>query len=74
MTETRVIRYRCKPECADENARLIEAVFAELTEGDVPGIRHEAFRLEDGATFVHVAMFDSERNPLSDCSLNSGAQ
>ena len=39
MTETRVIRYRTKPECADENARLISAVFAELAAHDVADIR-----------------------------------
>ncbi len=64
MIETRVIRYRTTSECADENARLIEAVFAELAEGEVPGIRYEVLRLDDGVTFVHVATLDGERNPL----------
>ena len=48
MTETRVIRYRTKLECADENARLIELVFAELAEREVPDLRYEAFRLDEG--------------------------
>ncbi len=65
MTETRVIRYRTKLECADENARLIELVFAELAEREVPDLRYEAFRLDDGVTFVHVATLDGERNPLA---------
>lgn len=64
MTETRVIRYRTKLECADENSRLIKAVFAELAEQEVPDLRYEAFRLDDGVTFVHIATLDSERNPL----------
>jgi hypothetical protein len=64
MTETRVIRYRTKPECAEDNARLIEAVFAELAEREVTGLRYTALRLDDGVTFVHVATLDAAANPL----------
>ena len=32
MSITKVVRYRTKPEHADENARLIEAVFTELAD------------------------------------------
>jgi len=64
MIETRVIRYRTKTESADENVRLIEAVFAELAEKESLGIRYEVFRLDDGVTFVHVATLDGENNPL----------
>jgi hypothetical protein len=64
VTETRVIRYRTRPECADDNARLIEAVFAELAEGDVRGIRYTALRLDDGVTFLHLAVLDGDENPL----------
>jgi len=64
MIETRIIRYRTTPECADENARLIEAVFAELGEREVPDIRYEAYRLDDGVSFVHVFTLDSDNNPL----------
>jgi hypothetical protein len=64
VTATRVIRYRTRPECADDNARLIGAVFDELAEGDVARIRYTALRLEDGVTFVHVAMVDGDANPL----------
>jgi hypothetical protein len=64
VTETRVIRYRTKPECADENARLIEAVFAELAESEATGIRYTAYQLDDGVTFLHVAVLDGRSNPL----------
>jgi hypothetical protein len=64
VTETRVIRYRTKPECADDNARLIEAVFDDLIQREVTGIRYTAFRLDDGVTFLHVAVLDGEANPL----------
>jgi hypothetical protein len=64
MTETRVIRYRTKPECADENARLIAAVFEELAGHGTAGIRYTALRLDDGVTFVHIAALDGDDNPL----------
>ncbi|MEI6216926.1 MAG: hypothetical protein WCP64_06650 [Actinomycetes bacterium] len=62
--ETRVIRYRTKSECADENAQLIAAFFTELAERKVAGIRYEALRLDDGVTFLHISTLDSENNPL----------
>ncbi|MEV4139661.1 hypothetical protein AB0J72_46805 [Dactylosporangium sp. NPDC049742] len=49
-----VIRYRTTPEAADENQRLIEAVFAELATVAPPGLRYTALRFADGVTFVHV--------------------
>ncbi|HEX2823906.1 MAG TPA: hypothetical protein VHO07_27650 [Streptosporangiaceae bacterium] len=67
MTVVKVIRYTAKPECADENERLIRAVFAELAEHDPQGLRYAAFRLDDQVSFVHVAVLDGEANPLADC-------
>jgi hypothetical protein len=64
MAETRVIRYRTKPECADDNVRLIEDVFAELAALGTTGIRYTALRLDDGVTFVHVAVIEDGDNPL----------
>jgi len=64
MGETRVIRYRTRPECADDNARLIEDVFAELEARGTTGIRYTALRLDDGVSFVHVAVLEGEDNPL----------
>ena len=64
MTVTKVIRYRTKPESADENERLIREVFAELAE-QARGLRYATFRLDDGVSFVHVAVLDGEENPLS---------
>ena len=37
MPTTRVIRYRTKPEHADENERLVRGVFAELAEENPAG-------------------------------------
>lgn len=58
-----VVRYRTKPDRADENQELVEAVFAELAAADPGGVRYATFRLADG-TFVHVADVETEPNPL----------
>jgi hypothetical protein len=64
MSITKVIRYTTKPACADENERLIRAVFAELAERKPDGLRYSAFRLDDGVSFLHVATLDGADNPL----------
>jgi hypothetical protein len=64
MTVTRVIRYVTKPECADENAHLIGAVFADLDALKPEGVHYRSFRLQDGLTFVHVVTMTGEGNPL----------
>ena len=51
---TVVVRYRPRPEEADNNQRLVEAVFAELADKDPGGVRYATLRLADG-TFVHIA-------------------
>ena len=63
-----VVRYRTKPERADENQALVEKVYAELDEQHPDGFRYATFRLDDGVTFVHVATVDTPdgHNPLAD--------
>lgn len=51
-----VVRYRTKPECAEENQQLVEKVFAELDELQATGFAYASFRLEDGVSFVHVVV------------------
>jgi hypothetical protein len=53
---TTVVRYQAKPERADENQRLIEAVFAEFNERQPEGFTYKVFRLEDGVSFIHVVI------------------
>jgi hypothetical protein len=60
-----LIRYKTKPESADENQRLVEAVYAELAARNPGGIRYATFRLEDGVTFIHIFMTDSDGGPNS---------
>jgi hypothetical protein len=64
MTDTVVVRYTTHRDRADENERLIRAVFAEMAERMPAGFRYTAARLEDGVTFVHVATVEGE-NPLA---------
>jgi hypothetical protein len=51
-----VVRYQAKPERAEENQKLIEAVFADLDERQPNGFTYKVFRLEDGVSFVHVVI------------------
>ena len=53
MSKSLVVRYRTKPECAEENARLIGDVFAELAQTRPDGLSYRAYRLADGVGFVH---------------------
>jgi len=65
MAHTVIVRYTTRSDRADENERLIRAVFAELAESRPPGLDYAAFRLEDGVSFVHVATIEGDRNPLT---------
>lgn len=60
-----VVRYRTTPEAADDNARLVEAVYAALSELAPDDFRYTTYRLGDGTTFVHVAEQDGPDNPLN---------
>ena len=62
-----VVRYRTKPDRADENQALVEKVFGELHVGSPPGLRYATFRLADGVSFVHVASIETDdgTNPLT---------
>jgi hypothetical protein len=57
---TIVVQYRTRPESADENRRLIENVFAELAERRPGNLRYVSLCLEDGVSFVHVAVESGE--------------
>lgn len=65
MSKSMVVRYRTRPEAADENQRLVENVLAELAGEKPAGVRYAVFRLADGVSFVHVVHYDADDNPLS---------
>ncbi|HEY1751028.1 MAG TPA: hypothetical protein VGG29_07175 [Caulobacteraceae bacterium] len=54
-----VVRYRTKPEAADENERLVQSVFQELRGTGREDVRYLCLRLDDGA-FVHVSVAETE--------------
>jgi hypothetical protein len=47
-----VVRYTTRAESADENEKLIKAVFAQLAEQLPKGLRYVAIRLDDGVRFM----------------------
>ncbi len=63
--KTTVVRYQVKPEHADENQRLIEAVFTELDEREPNGFTYKVFRLGDGVSFIHVVTEHAVDDPDS---------
>ena len=65
MSRTAIVRYRTHPDAAEENARLVEAVFTSLADVDPGGMKYTTYRLADGVTFVHVAHFVGTENPLA---------
>ena len=65
MTHATVVRYKTLLEGADENERLIRGVFAQLAEQCPEGLQYAAFRLDDGVSFLHVAVIDGAENPLT---------
>jgi hypothetical protein len=60
-----VVRYQAKPERADENQKLIEAVFTDLDDRQPEGFTYKVFRLADGVSFVHVVIEHDVDNPES---------
>ena len=60
-----VVRYQAKPERAEENQKLIEAVFADLEERQPDGFTYKVFRLDDSVSFLHVLVEHDVENPGS---------
>ena len=54
-----VVRYRTKPETAEENARLIQAMFRELRAKPSDNVRYLALRLSDD-TFIHFSIAETQ--------------
>jgi hypothetical protein len=63
-----MVRYKVKPERAQENEQLVRAVYEELERTSPAGLRYATFRLDDGVSFVHIASDETEdgRSPLRD--------
>lgn len=64
-----MVRYTVRPDKAEENVRLISAVFARLHQNAPEGLAYASYRLDDGVTFVHVAsVADTDAHPLRSLS------
>ena len=55
-----MVTYTVKPDRVEENEGLVRAVYDGLRKIGDPGIHYATFKLDDGKTFVHVALLDSE--------------
>lgn len=66
MSRTLVVRYRTTPETADENARLVADVYAALAALGPADFRYTTYRLADAVSFVHVATYEGDGNPLAE--------
>ncbi len=51
-----MVRYKVRPERAEENVALVQAVYAQLAEARPEGLRYATFRLPDGVSFMHVVI------------------
>jgi hypothetical protein len=60
-----VVRYQAKPERAEENQKLIEAVFADLEKRQPNGFTYKVFRLDDRVSFLHVLIEHGVADPDS---------
>ena len=62
-----VVRYRVKPDRAEENIAYIKKVFEELERESPAGLRYCSFQLDDRVSFLHIAAVDDslQANPLT---------
>jgi hypothetical protein len=51
-----LVRYRVKSDRAAENEHLVKRVFEQLARETPDGLRYFTFKLDDGVSFVHVAL------------------
>jgi hypothetical protein len=61
-----IVRYRVKPDRADENVELVRAVYEELAKTKPEGLRYATLQLDDGVSFVHLSESESDSNPLTE--------
>ena len=51
-----MVRYKVRPDRADENVALVEAVYAQLAKERPAGLHYATFRLPDGVSFMHIVV------------------
>ena len=55
-----LVQYRVKADRVAENEEKVRAVYRELAERGDPAIHYTTFRLDDGQTFAHLALWSDE--------------
>ena len=60
-----MVRYKVKPERVEENVELVRAVYDEIRCTEPAGLRYASFKLDDGVSFVHLAVTENGASPLS---------
>ena len=60
-----MVRYKVKAERVKENEELVRAVYDEIHRTEPDGLRYATFKLDDGVSFVHLAVTESGASPLS---------
>ena len=55
-----MVRYKVRPDRADENETLVKAVYAELAEKHPDALHYATFRLPDGVSFMHI-VFETDQ-------------
>ena len=58
--KTTIVRYKLKADKAEENKAYIRKVFSELDAKKPEGLRYVSFNLDDGLSFVHIAVVETE--------------
>ncbi|MDA0352495.1 MAG: hypothetical protein O3A10_09845 [Chloroflexi bacterium] len=52
-----LVQYKVKADRVEENEAKVRAVYRELAERNDPAIHYATFKLEDGQTFAHLAIW-----------------
>ena len=63
-----LVQYKVKADRVAENEEKVRAVYRELAERADPAIHYTTFKLDDGQTFVHLALWADD---ASDAGLGS---
>jgi quinol monooxygenase YgiN len=62
--KTVIVRYKAKPEHAERNRELVQAVYSELELTQLADFNYATFVLDGGISFVHLAAHRHKTNPL----------
>jgi predicted RNA-binding protein with EMAP domain len=55
-----MVRYKVRPDRADENETLVKAVYEQLNRERPKGLHYATFKLPDGVSFMHIVIDTDE--------------